>query len=114
MLPMSMVARNLCQFASNRSGLVAIDLKMEEFSPSFTGQLGFYLAVLDDKIKHPQDGSTIGLLLCKSRNRVVVEYALRNAEKPLGVADYTHSNALPAPEEWEKLLSQTGESQDEA
>jgi len=84
--------------------LVAIDLKMEEFSPSFVGQLGFYLAVLDDKLKHPQDGPTIGLLLCKGRNRVVAEYALRGVEKPLGIADYRFQNALPAPNEWEKLL----------
>ncbi len=93
--------------------LVAIDLKMEEFSPSFVGQLGFYLAVLDDTIKHAQDGPTIGLLLCKSRNRVVVEYSLRGAQKPLGVADYTHSNALPEPEAWERLLSQSDDNQDE-
>jgi len=86
--------------------LVAIDLKMEEFSPSFVGQLGFYLAVLDDTLKHPQDGPTIGLLLCKSRNRIVAEYALREMGKPLGVADYSFQNALPAPQEWEKLLAQ--------
>ena len=67
--------------------LIAIDLKMDDFSPSFVGQLGFYCAVLDDKVKHAQDGPTIGLLLCKSRNRVVVEYALRDAVTPLGIAD---------------------------
>lgn len=92
--------------------LVAIDLKTEEFAPSFIGQIGFYAAVLDDKVKHPQDGPTIGLLLCKSRNRVVVEYALRDQTAPLAVADYRFGSALPAPEQWEQLLadeSETGE-----
>lgn len=86
--------------------LVAIDLKMEDFSPSFVGQLGFYLAVLDDKVRHPQDAPTIGLLLCKNRNRVVVEYALQGSQQPMTVADYCHSNGLPAPEQWEQLLAE--------
>ncbi|HEX8465544.1 MAG TPA: PDDEXK nuclease domain-containing protein [Abditibacterium sp.] len=85
--------------------LVAIDLKIEDFAPSFVGQLGFYLAVLDDKVKHPQDGPTIGLLLCKNRNHIVVEYALSHSKQPMAVADYRFSNALPAPEEWEQLLA---------
>lgn len=90
--------------------LVAIDLKMEDFSPAFVGQLGFYLAVLDDKVRHAQDGPTIGLLLCKSRNRVVVEYALRDAANPLGIADYSHADALPAPAQWEELLASDDEN----
>ncbi len=85
--------------------LVAIDLKIEDFAPSFVGQLGFYLAVLDDKVKHPQDGPTIGLLLCKNRNHIVVEYALSNNTQPMAVADYRFSNALPAPQQWEQLLA---------
>ena len=93
--------------------LVAIELKTAEFSPSFVGQLSFYLAVLDDTLKHPQDGPTIGLLLCKNRNRVVVEYALQTAHQPLGVADYTLEAALPAPEVWEELLAPTTEVPDE-
>ena len=85
--------------------LVAIDLKIEDFVPSFVGQLGFYLAVLDDKVKHVQDGPTIGLLLCKNRNHIVVEYALSNSNQPMAVADYRFSNALPAPQQWEQLLA---------
>lgn len=86
---------------------------MDDFSPSFVGQLSFCCAVLDDKVKHAQDGSTIGLLLCKSRNRVVVEYALRDAATPLGIADTTplgiadttHSGELLAPEVLQQLLA---------
>ena len=89
--------------------LVAIDLKMEKFSPSFVGQLGFYVAVLNNKLKHAQDRPTIGLLLCKSRNRVVVEYALNGSQQPMAVADYGVSPALPALEEWERLLADDDE-----
>ena len=85
--------------------LVAIDLKIEDFAPSFVGQIGFYAAVLDDLVKHPQDSPTIGILLCKNRNHVVVEYALKNHNQPLAVADYRFANALPAPEQWERLLA---------
>lgn len=92
--------------------LVAIDLKMDDFSPAFVGQLGFYCAVLDDKVRHAQDGPTVGLLLCKSRNRIVAEYALRDAGKPLGVADYTLAGALPAPADWEELLASDDENAD--
>ena len=50
---------------------------------------------MDEQVKHPQDGPTIGLLLCKSKNKVVAEYALRNLNKPLGVADYQLVESLP-------------------
>jgi hypothetical protein len=60
------------------------------------GQLSFYLTAVDEQVKHPQDGPTIGLLLCKSRNKVVAEYALRNVNKPLGVADYQLVDSLPS------------------
>ena len=94
--------------------LLAIDLKMTDFSPSFVGQLGFYCAVLDDKVKHAQDGPTIGLLLRKSRNRVVVEYALRDAATPLGIADYTHSGELPTPAVLQQLLAPDEENVDKS
>ena len=85
--------------------LVAVDLKIEDFAPSFVGQLGFYLAVLDDKVKHPQDSPTIGLLLCKNRNHIVAQYALSSSNQPMAVADYRFAGALPAPEQWEQLLA---------
>lgn len=74
---------------------VVIELKGGKFKPEHLGQLSFYLTAVDEQVKHPQDGPTIGLLLCKSKNKVVAEYALRNVNKPLGVADYQLVESLP-------------------
>ena len=74
---------------------VVIELKGGKFKPEHLGQLGFYLTAVDAQIKHPQDGPTIGLLLCKSKNKVVAEYALRNTAQPLGVAEYQLVESLP-------------------
>jgi predicted nuclease of restriction endonuclease-like (RecB) superfamily len=75
---------------------VVIELKGGKFKPEHLGQLSFYLAAVDAQIKHPQDAPTIGLLLCKSKNKVVAEYALRNNTQPLGVAEYQLLDSLPA------------------
>jgi predicted nuclease of restriction endonuclease-like (RecB) superfamily len=75
---------------------VVIELKGGKFKPEHLGQLSFYLAAVDAQIKHPQDAPTIGLLLCKSKNKVVAEYALRNNTQPLGVAEYQLLHSLPA------------------
>ena len=75
---------------------VVIELKAGKFKPEHLGQLGFYLTAVDAQVKHPQDGPTIGLLLCKSKNKVVAEYALRNNSQPLGVAEYKLLESLPA------------------
>ena len=75
---------------------VVIELKGGKFKPEHLGQLSFYLATVDAQIKHPQDAPTIGLLLCKSKNKVVAEYALRNNTQPLGVAEYQLLDSLPA------------------
>lgn len=74
---------------------VVIELKAGKFKPEHLGQLSFYLTAVDEQVKHPQDGPTIGLLLCKSKNKVVAEYALRNINQPLGVADYQLVESLP-------------------
>ena len=74
---------------------VVIELKAGKFKPEHLGQLGFYLTAVDAQVKHPQDGPTIGLLLCKSKNKVVAEYALRNNAQPLGVAEYKLLESLP-------------------
>jgi hypothetical protein len=76
---------------------VVIELKAEGFKPEHLGQLGFYLTAVDELVKDPVDGPTIGLLLCKSRNHFVAEYALRDNTKPLGVAEYQLVQALPDP-----------------
>jgi len=67
---------------------VVIELKAGDFKPEHTGQLSFYLTAVDAQLKAEEDGPTIGLLLCKSKNRVVAEYALRDSNRPIGVAEY--------------------------
>ncbi len=74
---------------------VVIELKGGKFKPDHLGQLGFYLTAVDEQVKHPQDRPTIGLLLCKSKNKVVAEYALRQNSQPLGVAEYKLLESLP-------------------
>jgi predicted nuclease of restriction endonuclease-like (RecB) superfamily len=74
---------------------VVVELKGGKFKPEHLGQLGFYLTAVDEQVKHPQDNPTIGLLLCKSKNKVVAEYALRQNRQPLGVAEYQLIEALP-------------------
>jgi len=76
---------------------VVVELKAGAFKPEHTGQLAFYLTAVDAQVKHADDNPTIGLLLCKSKNRVVAEYALRDSNKPIGVAEYQLVNALPDP-----------------
>lgn len=75
---------------------VVIELKAEKFKPEHLGQLSFYLTAVDAQVKSEQDGPTIGLLLCKSKNKVVAEYALRDKAQPLGIAEYRLLESLPA------------------
>lgn len=75
---------------------MVIELKAGKFKPEHLGQLGFYLTAVDAQVKHPQDGPTIGLLLCKNQNKVVAEYALRNNTQPIGIAEYQLVASLPA------------------
>jgi predicted nuclease of restriction endonuclease-like (RecB) superfamily len=75
---------------------VVIELKLDEFRPEHAGKMNFYLSAVDDLLRHTADQPTIGLILCKDRNRVIVEYALRDTSKPMGVAGYTvRTGALP-------------------
>src|SRR6266481_4737021 len=67
---------------------VVVDLKMEAFRPEFAGKMNFYLSAVDDQLRHSDDQPSIGLLLCKERNRLIVEYALRDVKKPIGVAEW--------------------------
>ena len=75
---------------------VVIELKGGKFKPEHLGQLGFYLTAVDRQVKHAQDNSTIGLLLCKSKNKVVAEYALGDKTQPMGIAEYKLLESLPA------------------
>ena len=74
---------------------VVIDLKGGEFTPEYAGKMNFYLAAVDDTQKHPSDQPSIGLILCKSKTEVVVEYALRGTTTPMGIAEFTHLVKLP-------------------
>ena len=81
---------------------VVIELKTGEFKPEYAGQLNFYLSAVDAILKKEQDASSIGLLLCKSKNDLVAEYSLKDMSKPIGVSAYQITNNLP--KELEKQL----------
>ncbi|WP_225587210.1 PDDEXK nuclease domain-containing protein [Methylomonas fluvii] len=74
---------------------VVVELKTGAFKPEHTGQLSFYLTAVDVQLKSEHDQPTIGLLLCKTQNRIVAEYALRDTNKPIGVAEYQLVESLP-------------------
>jgi predicted nuclease of restriction endonuclease-like (RecB) superfamily len=76
---------------------VVVELKAHAFKPEHTGQLNFYLSAVDAQIKASDDAPTIGLLLCRTQNRLVAEYALSGIDKPIGVAEYQLVRALPVP-----------------
>ena len=75
--------------------LVAIDLKIGDFQPEFVGKMQFYLAALDDQARIGNENPAIGIVLCRTKNRAIVEYALRESKKPIGVATYRIVKRLP-------------------
>lgn len=92
--------------------LVAVELKIGEFQPEFVGKMQFYLAALDRQVREQGENPSIGIILCKEKNRTIVEYALQDGRKPIGVATYQIvkrlpkelKGQLPSPEEITKLL----------
>jgi len=74
---------------------VVIELKMGEFKPEYAGKMNFYLTAVDRQVKHPSDNPTIGLILCKTKNKVTAEYALADIRKPVGIATYQLTTSLP-------------------
>jgi predicted nuclease of restriction endonuclease-like (RecB) superfamily len=74
---------------------VVVELKTVDFEPEFAGKLNFYLKAVDEQLRSEGDQPTIGLLLCKSKDRLVAEYALSDIQKPMGLATYTLSHTLP-------------------
>ncbi len=74
---------------------VVVDLKMSDFQPEFSGKMNFYLSATDDLLRHPDDQPSIGIILCKSKNQAIAEYALRDLNKPIGVSAYQLQSALP-------------------
>jgi len=83
---------------------VVVELKAVPFDPGFVGQLNLYLSAVDDLMRHPDDKPTIGLLLCKSKNKLVAEYALRGFNKPMGVAEWETQLVESLPEEFKGSL----------
>jgi hypothetical protein len=90
---------------------VLIDLKTGKFKPEYVGKMGFYLTAVDRQMRHAQDAPSIGLILCRERNRLVVEYTLRDVTRPMGVATYSTlpeevRRRLPSPEQLAAGLSE--------
>lgn len=94
--------------------LVAIELKIGEFKPEYAGKMQFYLSALDDLIKMKSENPSIGIILCRDKDRAIVEYALRASRKPVGVATYRITTRLPnnlkrelpSPEQVARLLEE--------
>ena len=82
--------------------MIAIELKIGEFQPEYKGKMEFYLNILNDTIKLPHENPAIGIIICKSKSRMIVEYALKSSNMPIGVATYSLSSELP--EAYKKLL----------
>jgi predicted nuclease of restriction endonuclease-like (RecB) superfamily len=74
---------------------IVVELKAVKFKPEFTGKLNFYVSAVDGFIKSESDNPTIGILICKSKNDMVVEYALKDVHKPIGVSEYIITKNLP-------------------
>ncbi|HHT9126686.1 MAG TPA: PDDEXK nuclease domain-containing protein [Candidatus Brocadiia bacterium] len=74
---------------------VVIELKVGEFQPEYAGKMNFYLSAVDDLLRHKDDQPSIGIILCKAKNKVIVEYALRDTRKPIGVSGYKLTETLP-------------------
>lgn len=86
---------DLLLYSRRMQAMVAIELKVGDFKPEYKGKMEFYLNVLDDTVKLPHENPSIGIIICKSKNRTIVEYALRNSASPIGVATYSISSELP-------------------
>lgn len=103
---------DLLLFHRRLRALVAIELKIGRFMPEFVGKIQFYLTALDRQLRQEDENPSIGIILCKEKNRTVVEYALHDAKKPIGVATYEITRTLPealkgqlpSPREISKLL----------
>jgi predicted nuclease of restriction endonuclease-like (RecB) superfamily len=101
---------------------IVIDLKMTPFKPEYAGKMNFYLSAADDLLRHPDDKPSIGIILCKAKNQVVAEYALRDLAKPVGVSTYITKlveslppalrGSLPSPQELEAELKKDTPAED--
>ena len=92
----------LLLFHRRLSSLVAVELKIGEFEAEYAGKMQLYLTVLDEQVKLPDENPSIGIIICKSKDKTYVEYALKQSNVPIGVATYKLSNSLP--EEMKEML----------
>ena len=104
---------DLLFFHRKLKSMVAVELKVNEFKPEYSQQLSWYLHLLDKTVKYPEDNPSIGILLCKTKSELTVEYALEIVNKPMGVATYSYSElpeeiakSLPNEQEFAKILNQ--------
>ena len=74
---------------------IVIELKNTDFKPEYAGKLNFYLSAIDDKLKHETDNPSIGIMLCKTKDKLTAEYALKDINKPIGVSEYKLSDFVP-------------------
>lgn len=74
---------------------VVIELKIGEFKPEYAGKMNFYLSAVDDHLKAAEDRPSIGIILCKTRDKAIAEYALRDMNKPMGISEYRLTRAMP-------------------
>ena len=86
---------DLLLFHRRLRALVAIELKIGDFQPEFVGKMQFYLTALDRQVRQEDENPSIGIILCKEKSRTIVEYALHDANKPIGVATYQITKTLP-------------------
>lgn len=93
---------DLLFFSRRLRSLVAVELKWTDFRPEHVGKMNFYLSALDDMVRLPDENPSIGVILCRGQKRKTVEYALRDTNKPMGVATYRAANELP--EEYSRAL----------
>lgn len=93
---------DLLFFSRRLRSLVAIELKWTDFRPEYVGKMNFYLSALDDMVRLPYENPSIGIILCRGQKQRTVEYALRDTNKPMGVATYRAANELP--EEYSQAL----------
>jgi predicted nuclease of restriction endonuclease-like (RecB) superfamily len=93
---------DLMLYSRTLQALIAIELKIGEFKPEYKGKMEFYLNVLNDTVKLPHENPAIGIIICKSKKRTIVEYALKSTNQPIGVATYSLSSTLP--EAYKELL----------
>lgn len=102
---------DLLLFHRKLKSMIAIELKIDEFKPEYSQQLNWYLHLLDKTVKYPEDNTSIGILLCKTKSMITVDYALEIVNKPIGVATYTYTQLpkhiaqnLPNEEQFKRIF----------